>query len=84
MTHQPDEDLDVIVRQSRVRVSVGTVQETWIVSLGGAKLGERPTQPLAIELACAMAAVYNRSAWLRDETGYLLKPIDRSGATLNQ
>ncbi len=77
MTRQPDEDLDVIVRQSRVQESAGTVRDTWIVWRGGEKQGERPTRTLAIELACDLAAIYSRPAWLLDETGYPLTPIER-------
>ena len=52
-------------------------RNTWTVWLAGEKLGERESLEAAITLARAVAAVYRKSAWLLDETGYPLKPIER-------
>ena len=37
--------------------------------------GRGETLASATELACDVAAMHSRPAWLRDETGYPLKPI---------
>ena len=72
MTHPPDEDHDVICHQFRQRDG----RDLWTIWLGGDKQGERDTLTSAIELACDVAATYSRPAWLLDETGYPLKPIE--------
>ncbi len=77
MMSRPDENHDVIVHQCRER----DVQNIWTIWLAGDKQGARVTLESALELACAVAAVYGRPAWLLDETGYPLKPIER-GAIL--
>ena len=69
MPRTPDEDYDVILYECR---------DTWTVWLGGEKQGERTTLEAALELACHVAAVHSRPAWLLDETGYPLKPIERT------
>ena len=72
MMRRPEEDYDVVVQQFRQRDG----QDVWTVWLGGEKQGERDTRADAIELARDVAAIYSRSAWLLDETGYPLKPIE--------
>ena len=72
MTHQPDEDHDVIVQQRRQRDG----RDTWTIWLAGEKQGERASLESAIELARDVAAMHSRPAWLLDETGYPLKPIE--------
>ena len=67
-TRRPDEDYDVILYECR---------NTWTVWLGGDKQGERESLAAAITLARAVAAVHRKPAWLLDETGYPLKPIER-------
>ena len=47
MTHQPDEDHDVIVQQRRQRDG----RDTWTIWLAGEKQGERASLESAIELA---------------------------------
>ncbi len=76
MTREPDEDQDVIVHQGR-SYSEGGSRDTWTIWLGGEKQGERETLASATELACDVAAMHSRPAWLLDETGYPLKPIER-------
>ena len=73
MMRRPDEDHDVIVHQFRKRDG----RDIWTIWLAGDKQGERRTLEAALELACDVAAVYSRPAWLLDETGYPLKPIER-------
>ena len=65
MTPRPDEDYDVICHQFRQRDG----RDIWTIWLGGDKQGERDTLSAAIELACDVAAVHSRAAWLLDETG---------------
>ncbi len=72
MKSRPDEDHDEIVHQCRERDG----QDIWTIWLAGDKQGVRVTQESALELARAVAAVYSRPAWLLDESGYPLKPID--------
>ena len=67
MTHQPDEDYDVILYECR---------NTWTVWLAGEKLGERDSLEAAITLARAVAAAHRKPAWLLDETQYPLKTIE--------
>ena len=69
---QPDEDHDVIVRQVLGRDG----RDLWTIRLGDEKLGERLTLESAIERARLIALMHSRPAWLHDETGYPLKPID--------
>ncbi len=77
MTRQPDEGYDVIVHYFGQRGTRGATRPTWTVWLGEEKQGVRVTLKSALELARAVAAVYSRPAWLLDETGYPLKPIER-------
>ena len=72
MTRQPDEDYDVIAQQFRQRDG----RDSWTIWLGSQKQGERASRAAALELARDIAAVYSRPAWLLDETGYPLQPID--------
>ncbi len=67
MPRTPDEDYDVILYECR---------NTWTVWLGGAKLGERDSLQAGIALAREIAAAHHKPAWLADETGYPLKPIE--------
>ena len=69
MTRQPDEDYDIIVYESR---------GTWTIWFHGEKLGEWATRAPAIEFANDVALMHSRPAWLLDETGYPLKPIESS------
>ena len=79
MTRRPDEDYDVIVHYFGQRGTRSTGRDTWTIWLGGEKQEERRTLEAARELACDVAAVHSRPAWLLDVTGYPLKPIERSG-----
>ena len=76
MTHQPDEDLDVIVHQGRELGASGSARDIWTIWLAGKKQGVRDSLEAALELACDVAAAHSRPAWLLDETGYPLKPIE--------
>ena len=64
----PDEDYDVILYKCR---------NTWTIWLRGEKLGEFETAAPALELADYLALMHSRPAWLLDESGYPLKPIER-------
>ena len=77
---RPDEDYDVIVHCFAQRGSSGTGLPTWTIWLGEEKQGERVTLESALELARDVAAERSRPAWLLDETGYPLKPIDHRAA----
>ena len=76
MTRQPDEDYDVVVHYFGQRGSSGTGRPTRTIWFGGEKQGERRTLEAARELACDGATVHSRPAWLLDETGYPLRPIE--------
>ena len=71
MTRTPDEDYDVVAHYFPQRGG------TWTIWRGDTKYGERATREGAIELARAVAVAHHRPAWLLDETGYPLKPIER-------
>ena len=77
MTRALDEDYDVICKQCRQPAG----SDLWTIWLGREKQGERITRAAALELACDVAAVHSRPAWLLDETGYPLKPIDPRDGT---
>ena len=66
----------MIVRQERVLGTSGGARDVWTIWLAEKKQGERDSLEAAVELACDVAAENSRSAWLLDETGYPLKPID--------
>ncbi len=66
------------VHQDRQLDPNGAARDTWTIWLGGEKQGERDSLKAATELACDVAAVHSRPAWLLDETGYPPKPIERS------
>ncbi len=83
MMRRPHEDYDVIVHYFRQRGTDGPGYDTWTISHGREKQGERDSLEAATELACDLAAVYSRPAWLLDETGYPLKPIERRGSELD-
>ncbi len=68
----PDEDYDVICHQVRERDGRGV----WIIWLAGETLGALNSFPEALDLARYVAATCSRPAWLLDETGYPLKPIE--------
>lgn len=72
MLLRPDEDNDVICHQFRLRDG----RDTWTIWLGRHKQGDRDTLNGAIELACDVAAIHSRPAWMLDETGYPLKPLE--------
>ncbi len=76
MTRTPDEDCDVIVHQFRQVGENGAARDTWAVWIGDEKQGERDSLKSATELACHLATLHSRPAWLIDETGYPLKPIE--------
>ena len=76
MTRQPDEDQDVIVRQVRQPSTTGAAQDAWTVWLDGEELGAFDSLNTAAELACHLATMHSKPAWLLDETGYPLKPIE--------
>ena len=67
MPRTPDEDDDVIVHW---------YSGAWEIRLGDELHGLRFTLTSALERACDVAAVHRRPAWLHDETGYPLKPIE--------
>ncbi len=67
LRRRPDEDDDIVVYVCR---------GTWTIWLGGDKQGERATRASAVEVACAVAAARSRPAWLLDEAGYPLKPVE--------
>ena len=69
---RPDEDDDVICYQFRHRDG----RDIWTIWLGGEKQGERHSIEGALTLARDVAFVHSKPAWLLDETGYPLKPID--------
>ena len=75
MMRRPDEDHDVIVRQTRV-YAAGGARDTWTIRLDRETQGERQTLEAAVQLARDVASTYSRPAWLLDETGYPLKPIE--------
>ena len=54
----------------------GSARDIWTIWLTGKKQGERDSLEAAVDLACNVAAEYSRPAWLLDETGYPLKPIE--------
>ena len=67
MTRTPDEDYDVVLYECR---------NTWTVWLAGQKLGVRDSRATGIALARAVAEVIRKPAWLADDTGYPLTPIE--------
>ncbi len=67
MTQQPDEDDDVIVYES---------MDAWEIWIGDELHGLRFTLEAALERARDVAAVHRKLAWLLDEAGYPLKPIE--------
>ena len=72
MTRQPDEDDDVIVYES---------EGAWEIRIGAEVHGLRFTLESALERARDVAAVHRKPAWLLDETGYPLQPIERTSQT---
>ena len=76
MVRKPDEDNDVIVRQFRRLDEDGAGRDTWTVSIGDEKQGDRDSLRAATELACHLATLHSRPAWLLDETGCPLQPIE--------
>ena len=76
MMRQPDEDQDVIIHYCRPLGTDGAGRDTWTIWIGGEKQGERETLKAATELACYVATLHSRPAWLLDEAGYPLKPIE--------
>ena len=69
MSRLPDKDHDVIVHQRGARG-----RDTWTVWIGDEQQGERDSLRAATELACHLATLHNRSAWL---DGSPLTPIER-------
>ena len=67
MARTPDEDYDVVLYQYR---------HTWTVWRAGELLGERDSLQAGLELARAVAAAHRKPAWLLDEAGYPLKPVE--------
>ncbi len=67
----------MIIRYRRQLGTDGAGRDTWTIWLGGEIQGEQQTLEAAVELALHVAAVCSRPAWLLDETGYPLKPIER-------
>ena len=72
MFRPADEEQDVICHQCR-KVDG---QDVWTIWVAGEKQGERDTLEGGMQLARDIAVTYSRSAWLLDETGYPLKPIE--------
>ena len=66
----------MIVHQSRLHFD-GASRDIWTVWLGSEIQGELESLDAAVQLALEVADMYSRSAWLLDETGYPLKPIER-------
>ena len=67
MTQQPDED-DAIIYEC---------EEFWEIRIGDELHGLRFTLESALEHARGLAAFHRTPAWLLDETGYLVKLIER-------
>ncbi len=65
MTQQPDDD-----------VIVYECGEFWEIRIGTELHGPRFTLEAALEHALGLAAFHGKSAWLLNETGYPLKPIE--------
>ena len=74
MVRPADEEHDVICHQCRKLDG----RDVWTVWVAGETLGERDTLEAAIQLTRDVAATYSRAAWLLDETGYPLKPIEQT------
>ena len=72
MSRLPDKDHDVIVHKLDAR---SADRDTWTVWIGDEKQGERDSLKAATELACHLATLHNRPAWL-DEAGSPLTPIE--------
>ena len=68
----PDESYDVVCYQSHARDG----RDLWTIWLAGEKLGTLDSLQDALSLARYVAAAHSRPAWLLDETGYPLKPIE--------
>ena len=66
------------------QVTQATGKLTWAIWLGDELHGVGFTREAALDVACFVAAVHRKPAWLLDETEYPLKPIERGGATLTQ
>jgi hypothetical protein len=71
---------DRSTRESRPRRWSTSAIPHWTIWLDSERRGERVTLLSALELVGDVAAVHRKPAWLLDETGYPLKPIER-GAT---
>ncbi len=67
ITQQPDED-DVIIYECG---------EYWEIRIGDELHGLRFTLEAALARPRDVAAVHRKPAWLLDETGYPVKPIER-------
>ena len=68
---EPDEDRDVIIH-----FFVGNGEDVWTLWLGFDKQSEYPNLVDATEAARKLAGKTGRPIWLRDETGYPLKPVE--------
>ncbi len=66
MTRQPDEDLIIY-----------ECGEFWEIRIGDEVHGLRFTLEAVLARARDAAMVHRKPAWLLDETGYPLKPIER-------
>lgn len=74
---KPDEDRDVIVHYIQIRnAETGDTRDTWRVHLGLNKQAEFTTLKDATTYARQLARKHRRRAWLHDESGYPLKPIE--------
>jgi hypothetical protein len=58
-------------------VIVYEILDAWEIRIGDELHGLRFTLESALARARDVAAVYRKPAWLLDETGYPLKPIER-------
>lgn len=77
----PDEERDVIVHfVKEIDGRTGSSRDRWLIFLGLDKRGEADNREGAIVLARQLAAVNNRPAWLLDESGYPMRPIDLTRA----
>ena len=73
----PDETRDVIVHYIQIiDASTGEKRDTWTVWLGLDKKADCTTLEEATRLARQLAQRHGCPAWLRDKTGYPLKPIE--------
>jgi hypothetical protein len=73
----PDEDRDVIVHYLKIHeVLGGRARDEWTVWKGKQQLGAFDNREDASRLACRAAEEEGCRAWMLDEAGYPLKPLE--------